>query len=228
MASDVLSDERILCAWERNAQAWTDAVRRGAIATRRQVTDQAIIEAVLKQAPISVLDIGCGEGWLARALTARQITVIGVDGVPALIEAAQLAGGGSFYLMTYDDLAAGRFGTCVDAVVCNFSLLGNESVTALLRALPDMLSQDGCLFVQTLHPLEACGELPYQDGWRNGSWDGFSSKFKAPAPWYFRTLASWIDLLGACGFHLLEIQEPLHPESQRPASVIFVAQRRPI
>ena len=39
-----------------------------------------------------VLDLGCGEGWLARALAAGGLDVTGVDGAPALVEAATAAG----------------------------------------------------------------------------------------------------------------------------------------
>jgi 2-polyprenyl-3-methyl-5-hydroxy-6-metoxy-1,4-benzoquinol methylase len=35
--------------------------------------------AVLRDKPASVLDVGCGEGWLARALSAHACRVTGVD-----------------------------------------------------------------------------------------------------------------------------------------------------
>jgi hypothetical protein len=65
---------------------------------------------------------------------------------------------------------------------------------------------------------------PYMDGWRQGSWSGFSSDFTDPAPWYFRTVAGWIRLLGECNWRLLEVREPLHPATRQPVSIIFVAQ----
>ncbi len=77
-----------------------------------------------------------------------------------------------------------------DAAVCNFSLLGRESVDSLIAALPRYLGDPGYLIIQTLHPIAACGEQPIEDGWREGSWLGFSSDFNNPAPWYFRTLES--------------------------------------
>ncbi|HVC18047.1 MAG TPA: class I SAM-dependent methyltransferase, partial [Rhodanobacter sp.] len=78
--------------------------------------------------------------------------------------------------------------------------------------------------VQTLHPLMACGGQPYRDGWREGSWDGFEGSFSDPAPWYFRTLESWLGLFRSSGLQLCELREPLHPVSGKPASVIFIAQ----
>src|ERR1700689_2940465 len=66
-----LSDAKIVESWRNNAHAWTSAVREQRIDSRALVTDRAIVDAVLARAPRSVLDIGCGEGWLARRLGGR-------------------------------------------------------------------------------------------------------------------------------------------------------------
>lgn len=224
MGIDPLSDAKILDSWQTNAMPWTTAVREQQIESRRLVTDQAIVDATLGRLPHSVLDIGCGEGWLARALAAHGIRVIGIDAIPALIEQALQAGDGDFRAMSYEDIAAGRLDASVDAVVCNFALLGNESVTGLLGAVRSLLNPHGSVLIQTLHPLVACGEHPYQDGWRHGSWAGFGADFSDPAPWYFRTLESWIRLLKDSGLRLSEMREPLHPQTLKPASVIFITQ----
>ena len=88
MPTDPFSDAKIVESWRTNAPAWTVAVREEQIESRRLVTDQAIIDAVLSRSPHSVLDIGCGEGWLAREFASRNIDVVGIDVVPELIEAA--------------------------------------------------------------------------------------------------------------------------------------------
>lgn len=188
------------------------------------VTDRAIIETVIGLQPRSVLDLGCGEGWLVRALQSLDIPAMGVDAVPALIERA-CAAGGRFQVASYADLVAGRFSHRAQAAVCNFSLLGAASVDQLLAALPRLLDKDGWLIVQTIHPFVACGEQVYADGWRVEEWGGFGMAFPAPAPWYFRTMASWVALLAATGWQLQDMREPLHPHSGRPASVLFTARR---
>jgi 2-polyprenyl-3-methyl-5-hydroxy-6-metoxy-1,4-benzoquinol methylase len=224
MNADRFSDAKIIESWSKNALSWTVAVREGKIESRRQITDRAIVDALLGLSPYSVLDIGCGEGWLARQLAARNIPVVGVDVVPAHIEAAQRSGGGDFRVISYEDISAGKLKVSVDVAVCNFALLGKESVEGIFRAVPSLLNARGSFIVQTLHPVLAGGDLPYRDGWREGSRAGFSDGFTDPAPWYFRTLESWIKLFVDSGFRLREVREPLHPKTQTPASVIFIGE----
>ncbi len=221
---DPLSDAKVVDSWHRNAAPWTTAIREEQIESRRLVTNRAIVDAVLGRAPRTALDIGCGEGWLVRALAAAGVRGTGVDVVPGLIDDAVRAGGGDFRVASYERIAAGDLALTADVVVANFSLIGHESVDAFVARVPHLLTPRGALIVQTLHPLIATGELPYADGWRTGSWTGFSPDFTDPAPWYFRTLESWTRLLTASGLGLVEIREPLHPVTHRPASVIFVAE----
>ena len=221
---DPFSDEQIVDSWRRNASPWTSAVRGNQIESRKLVTNTAIVDAALSRSPRTVLDLGCGEGWLVRALASRGIKATGVDVVPALIDDAKRAGGGEFRVASYESIAAGELRLEVDVVVANFSLIGKESVSNVLRSIPALLEPNGALIIQTLHPVVATGDLPYEDGWREGSWAGFSDEFSDPAPWYFRTLDSWEALLAESGFRLVDRREPVHPATGKPASVIFIAE----
>ena len=223
MSIDPLSDAKVVDSWKHNAAPWTSAVRENRIESRTLVTNQAIIDAVESRAPQTILDIGCGEGWLVRALSERSIKGIGVDAVPALIDEAKRAGGGEFRVMSYNDIAGGRLKLTVDAAVANFSLIGKESVEAMIAEVPSLLTDTGALIIQTLHPETATGDLPYRDGWRRGGWTGFSADFTDPAPWYFRTMQSWLDLLERNCFSHVSVREPIHPITRIPASVIFTA-----
>lgn len=215
------SDEKIVESWEKNATQWSAAVRGGQIESRKLITDKAIVEAVLSHSPGSVLDIGCGEGWLIRELSAHVTRLVGVDAIPELVEQAERAGGGEFRVASYEDIATGAIEGLFDTVVCNFSLLGKESVEALFSAIPAILKPDGVFIVQTPHPVFAVDPSAYSDGWRDGSWAGFSVDFTDPAPWYFRTLETWVALFSSNGLSLLEMREPLHPKTLKPASIIF-------
>lgn len=202
-------DVRQRRSWEVNADAWTEAIRGGAVASREAGTNAAVLNAVRACGPASVLDVGCGEGWLAHALARRGTSVVGVDGSEGLIRAAS-DGPGRFLVADYRSLAddptivPGPF----DVVVCNFSLL-DEDVVPLLRALRRRLAPTrGRLVVQTLHPWAANGDAPYLDGWRVERFDAFGSAFPAAMPWYFRTLGSWWRTLGEADLEVVRIEEP--------------------
>lgn len=228
MSDSEFSDRKILQSWHRNAAPWVRAIDSASIASRRLVTDAAIVAAARAQNPATLLDVGCGEGWLSRILAGCGIEVLGVDAVPELVQAAQRRGGpGEAYRrLSYEALAGGALSRRFDLLVCNFSLLGKETVERLFAAAPGLLNPGGHLLVQTLHPLEACGEGNYRDGWRPGSWAGLGGEFSEPAPWYFRTLGSWVELFARSGLPVVELREPLHPESGRPASLILCGSPR--
>lgn len=224
---DAAREAHILASWRRNADAWTRAVREQRIESRRRVTDTAIVDAVLARQPGSVIDLGCGEGWLARRLTVAGVDVLGVDAVEPLVARAEVAGGGRFRCMTYEAISSGHLRAQADVVVCNFSLIGGGGVEQLVAAAPGLLHPGGAFVVQTLHPLTAGGNAPYRDGWRAGSWRGFDDAFEDPAPWYFRTVGSWLALLDACGLRVAQMHEPLHPVSAQPVSLLLVAVAAP-
>ena len=214
--------EQLHRSWIGNASAWRDAVREQKIESRRVATDAAIVNAILQLGPSTVLDLGCGEGWLARALASHGIAVTGVDLSPALIEAAIERGGGDFHAWTYEQLAAndpplGEF----DVVVANFSLL-DEDLRPALAAARRLLRRDGSLVIQTVHPLFVSLDEPYSPGWRTETFANFEGHWPEPMPWYFRTLSVWVADLATNGFAVTAIYEPLDAQKRRPMSIVFV------
>ncbi|QUY46226.1 bifunctional 2-polyprenyl-6-hydroxyphenol methylase/3-demethylubiquinol 3-O-methyltransferase UbiG [Acaryochloris marina] len=217
-----IKESQVVESWCKNAQPWIDAIRGNQIESRIRVTNQAICEAVTKLAPERALDLGCGEGWLTRYLLSKGIETVGVDASAKLIEEAQSHHISEYYCIEYSAIPLQLMHRQFDVVVANFSLFGDQCVENLLPSIKGMLNDSGSLVIQTLHPKIACGSLPYQDGWRDGSWSGFSSDFTNPAPWYFRTLESWISLLSRYDMQLTEIIEPTDPVTGRIASAIFI------
>ncbi|KJK01872.1 methyltransferase type 12 [Pseudomonas sp. 21] len=217
-------DARIRQSWQANADAWTRAVREQRIESRRLVTDAVILGAIADGPARRVLDIGCGEGWLCRALAERGSECVGVDASAPLIDSAQAAGGGRFEVMDYAALiesgsSLGQF----DVLVCNFALL-DEYIAPLLGALRERLSPGGRLLIQTVHPWAACADEPYADGWRLETFAAFGGEFSSPMPWFFRTLESWLALLNASGWRLRQLREPRHPDTGQPCSLLLELQ----
>lgn len=214
-------------SWTANARAWTTAVREQAIPSRRVATDAAIVSACERvldgRRDMRALDVGCGEGWLSRALVEFGAHVTGIDASAPLIDAARTAGGGADYAcVSYEQLEsdalviAGPF----DLVVCNFALL-DDRVALLLAALAKRLPASGVILVQTVHPWAAVGDGPYEDGWRMESWAAFGTAFPAPMPWYFRTTGSWLAAAREARLVVDRLEEPIHPETKKPLSLIL-------
>ena len=233
-------EQAILASWNDNAAAWAHAVRGGLIPSRRLATDAAIVSACRttldgKTHP-RVLDVGCGEGWLAHVIAAWGAEVVGIDASAELIAlAAERTHAGalepprrhaspSFLVGTYDQLVTddamvrGPF----DLIVCNYALLG-ETLSPLLAALRSRLGADGVAVIQTVHPLTAVGDAPYANAWRVETFASFERPFPSTMPWYFRTFGSWIEILATAGLHVRRLDEPLHPETQRPISLVLTA-----
>lgn len=211
-------------SWTTNADAWTRAVRSGSISSRVAGTDAAIRQAVTAVRPRRVLDVGCGEGWLVRALATDQIEVVGVDGSAPLIEQARALGGGTFHVLSYDQIVAdpSQLHGPYAAIVCSFALLA-ENIVPLLTALHTALDPTGHLIIQTVHPWTACGDAPYRDGWRTETFAAFAGEFREPMPWFFRTIESWVAALREAGYTITHCAEPIDPASGRPLSLVLTS-----
>jgi 2-polyprenyl-3-methyl-5-hydroxy-6-metoxy-1,4-benzoquinol methylase len=213
--------EQLQRSWIANASAWRDAVRERKIASRRIATDAAIINTVLSLHPRRALDLGCGEGWLARTLSAQGIEVVGIDASAPLIDAAKELGGGSFHALSYEaagDLQEQPF----DVGVVNFAIL-DDDMQPLLAAATKLLKSDGALIIQTTHPAFIDGD--YIDGWRTETFAAVDGEWKEPMPWYFRTIATWTRDLMRGGFSIHEIREPADASGSRPLSIIFICRK---
>jgi SAM-dependent methyltransferase len=215
--------EQLQRSWIANAAAWTDAVRKQSIESRRLVTDAAMISAVVELHPRRVLDLGCGEGWLSRALASHGIAVTGIDASAPLIHAAQELGGGEFMTLTYEEIVADptRLGAKFDAIAANFSIL-DDRAEDLLRALRSALAENGRLSIQSVHPLFLGNDVPYIDGWRTETFAAMPGEWHESMPWYFRTVGTWTRTLANSGYTIAEIREPQYPDRPVPASILFI------
>lgn len=213
----------IIDSWQSNSGAWISTIEGKELESRKLVTNRAIVDTVLKYQPKKVLDVGCGEGWLCRALQQHDIETLGVDAVADFIDYARQQGEGLFEQVSYQELIQRKPLALVpfDAVTINFALLDQKVTETLLPTLRHYLSSSGYLFVQTLHPHTLGNGVSYQSGWRDEDWSLMKRQFTQPYRWYYRTLEDWVTLFLQSGYHIAEIREPLHPVSQHPVSIVF-------
>jgi len=219
--------EQILESWNANASNWIATIDNAELESRTLVTNQAMVDAVCSVDSNRILDIGCGEGWLTRTLRKAGKQSFGVDAIAALIENAIEKDGPFYERVTYRELSEGKKlqQESFEAAVINFALIDKEETAALIDAIPGYLVKNGYLLIQTLHPLTVAAAGHYTSGWKEGSWNGMKRNFEQPYQWYFRTLEDWIQLFAA-KYHLLAIKEPVHPETKKPMSAIFILQTK--
>ncbi|CAN5756157.1 hypothetical protein BH23CHL7_BH23CHL7_09820 [soil metagenome] len=83
-------------AWDAEAGNWVAWARRPGHDSYWQFHRDRFLE-LLPEPPLTVLDVGCGEGRLPRDLSMRGYSVIGVDASSTLIEHAREADPGGDY-----------------------------------------------------------------------------------------------------------------------------------
>jgi hypothetical protein len=217
-------ESSLLQSWHDNADAWIEAIRSGAIESRQQVTDQAILLAIMSRQPQRVLDLGCGEGWLLRALADRGLLPWGGWRCAAGRSGAS-GGAAQVHVASYEALVDGTvdIGRDYRPDLRQFLAAASGHYSAACRDAC-IAGSRRCAGHSDLASMGvAAGD--YQDGWREESFAGFKGQWQ-PMPWYFRTLSSWLNALDMAGFQLAGLQEPQHPQSPVPQSLLMVAERR--
>lgn len=188
----------------------------------RTVTGPAVLHELLGRNIDSVLDVGCGEGWLARELPSA-IQYLGIDGSQELVQCARKKSARSFDCVTYEQIRTSLWtpDKTFDAIVFNFSLF-EEHITDLLKTTARFLKPSGTILIQTLHPLSFSA---YEDSWETEDFASFDSKnFCGPMKWYRRTLETWtLEFLNA-GLITERILEPRH--NQKVCSILFSLKKK--
>ncbi|WP_421106941.1 class I SAM-dependent methyltransferase [Streptomyces sp. NEAU-S77] len=171
-----------------------------------------------------VLDLGCGEGFIARAVAARGATVWGVDSSPRMIEHARTAEksqpSGAVFSIDDGCTLATVATASVDWVTAGLSLNNVSDLDAALAAVHRVLTPGGVLIFTVPHP---CFEAPHstwteiEDGttrrvvgdylseafWRSSNPNGARR-----AGNQHRKLSTYITALMRNGFEIAAIDEP--------------------
>ncbi|MBI4939616.1 MAG: methyltransferase domain-containing protein [Actinobacteria bacterium] len=183
-----------------------------------------------------VLDLGCGEGHVARRLARLGARVVAVEPTAALLDAARAAERAEPLGIDYrtggaEDLGPAGPGLAdarLDAVCAVLVLHHVADLGAALGHVHRVLRPGGALVVVLPHPWtdhDGARWVPGPGGEqravgayrREGYWSsGPAAGVTGPAPltsvreigWYHRTLGTWLTVLGRTGLVVHEVREP--------------------
>lgn len=134
------------------SQYWIKIIREGLDPFRTFVSDPALFRTLDGLAPATVLDAGCGEGYVSRYLAQRGHAVRGIDLSPELIEAAAASKVKDEQYCVGDVTALDLKNDSVDAVVSNFVLMGLSEPEKAVAETARVLRKGGHFIFQILHP----------------------------------------------------------------------------
>lgn len=143
--------------WEHVAQ-WYDAhLTQGPSDLYQEVVLPGVLSMLNVKAGERVLDVACGQGWLARLLADDGAVVTGVDASPSLIEAAKRHGGGGEYVVgDARDLGAALGGGThpgpFEAASCVMALMNMDPMEPVLAGVAERLAPGGRFVAVILHP----------------------------------------------------------------------------
>lgn len=226
------SDDPAITLWEENSASWVETVRNDQIPSRVAVTNNAMLASIATRAPHTVLDIGCGEGWLCREVKQRiGSETVGLDGSPSLISAAQAEDpNGVYACVSYQSLIAGDWPDACweetfDAVVFNFALFEDDP-SAILSAATTRLAQGGAILIQTV---TSDNQHDGPIGWRR---DAVSNTADGTNPvhldWFcydLNALSSCIEKAGLAIGHIIRTKSRQDTSNESGHSMMIAAVR---
>ncbi len=241
--------------WNRVAEDWDTQVGDEGDSNRIFNSDPVLWKFAGDVRGLSVLDAGCGTGYLSRKLHKQGAQVIGVDFSEKMIEIARAKTPGIDYRVdSCSDLRGIEDGS-LDLVIANYVLMDTPDLEGTMRAFHRVLGVGGLVVAILSHPCFPQGSAKgsQKDGgirytWTfsyferqkriDPAWGHFTSEFI----WFHRPLSDYWKTFRGAGFEVVDFEEPRVSSERahlidnrgkflsrsRPYSVAFKMRRRTI
>lgn len=242
--------------WDKRALEWNEYIGDfGERDPNRLFQSDPVLWKMLQDVSgLTVLDAGCGEGYLARKLASKGATVIATDVSSNMIEIARRKTPKEL-LIDY------RIESChaltsirsesIDRVVSNYVIMDTPNLEETIKEFYRVLKCEGKIVLIFAHPcfpmnaIQKCPEL-LSYGWKAPYfhehllemplWANFSEPFII----FHRPLSSYWKIFRKEGFEIIEFDEPLFSEevkslmnhelidkfSSMPHSVAFLMRKK--
>jgi SAM-dependent methyltransferase len=150
----------VAAGWEDRAESWIEWTRRPNF-DAYWAYRETFLEDVLPSPGHATLEIGCGEGRVARDMARRGHSVTAIDASPTLLEAAAASDSESIYQLANAErlpFADSSF----DVVVAYNSLMDVEDMPSVVLEACRVLTTGGTFAVCVTHPLCDAGTFTGQ------------------------------------------------------------------
>ncbi|MCJ7817297.1 MAG: class I SAM-dependent methyltransferase [Candidatus Thorarchaeota archaeon] len=229
--------DRIQKQWEDNAEAFADLIAGAGTPHHKNILNPCVEELLGDVKGKSLLDAGCGEGYLARYYTKKGADVVAIDLSPTLIETSETMTEEEGLEVEYrvgdvchvESIPNETF----DIVLSNLVLLNIPCLDDSLKEYYRILKTGGHLVFSIVHPAFnfygpgswEMGEKDPDTNRREGLFfkmDNYfneqeyerywrtrkGEKFPAPISFFHRTLGTYLNALVTTGFTLVDFREP--------------------
>lgn len=157
----VPDDAELAASWDRNADRWLARYDADGDFTRRYCSDPLLLELLGDVKGLSVLDAGCGGGYLCRKLARQGARMTGIELSPRLLERAKAEEAAERLGIAYHAGSIASMGQFADATfdraVANFVLMDVRDYQQAIGEVHRVLKPGGAFVVVISHPCFACG-----------------------------------------------------------------------
>jgi ubiquinone/menaquinone biosynthesis C-methylase UbiE len=196
----------------------------------RTIIFPGILKAIGDAAGIDVLDVGCGNGSLARILARRGSRVMGLDGSTPIIERARAREAANPLGITYEACDATRLtmiaDNAFDLVVSCMALIGMPNAAVAIKEMGRVVRRGGRCVILISHP---CFDVPDASSWLGerepshttkvsrrvdryreqfDTWERWSSDSTLELNRYHRPLSWYFGAIQSAGLAVTMLEEP--------------------
>lgn len=223
-------------AWNAAADAWDEFVESGADYYRHDVHGPALLSACEPVKDLTVLDLGCGQGFFCRELAKRGAKVIAIDLADQQIAHAKLHEeqeplGIEYHVMDATKVAEHFHDRCFPLVTSCMALHDMSDVRGVLRSAFAVIVNGGRMVFSIPHP---CTDTPFREWemdhggnqtalkidyyFESGPaicrWNMKRLKYPWDSPYWRYTLTEWSEMISEAGFLIHRLHEPRPTKEQ--------------
>jgi ubiquinone/menaquinone biosynthesis C-methylase UbiE len=227
---DDISNVDVIGAWDQAAEEFASFFGEDDEFWHTHIINPCLMDLVGDATGKTLLDLGCGEGHLARQLadmTRRDIRIIAVDASAKMIQIAKEKSAGYANCLTFQHADAGDLAEIrddsIDIALCNMALMDIKNCRQAIQEVSRTLRRRGIFVFSILHP---CFFTPGSEwlraesgdvtGWKVDNyhlalaWKSVvKSRMNNQTYYFHRTLEDYCSMLCECGFAIVSIREPI-------------------